>query len=236
MKERGMIFNTEMVKAILENRKIQTRRPVKPSVKGCTVGAYTSESGNEPVNVQEDGDPWIDIKCPFGIIGDVLYVRETFNPFAEESTDKEIPINAHIDYKADFTDQDLKEIHDMYGDEIPKFNWTPSIHMPKKYARIFLEITNIRVERVNDISEKDALKEGIISNEIYTDNAGSEGLFNCPDCDGMQVHGCFGENYGVSECDCKTCDTQKKRFSLLWKSIYGSDNQWVWVIEFKRNK
>ena len=108
--------------------------------------------------------------------------------------------------------------------------------MPKKYDRIFLEITDIRVERVKDITEEQAVLEGIISQSDYEDNAGSEGLFPCPMCDGMQVHGYLGKNGGVSEIDCLECNSAVKRFVILGDFIYKnwSSNPWVWVVEFKR--
>jgi len=135
MKERPIILNTEMVKAVLEGRKTQTRRIIKPQPKWI---------GNPNIPFKTiDADPKGIINCPYGQVGDRLYVRETWCKPDDE-----------VFYRAQ---------HDMQPEEHALWDgrWKPSIHMLKKYARIWLEITDIRVERVQDISEEDAQKEGI---------------------------------------------------------------------------
>lgn len=152
MKERPIIFNTEMVKAILDGRKTVTRRPVEPQPfkyeNGKTVkfdrkkgmGCIVSHDGSVPLG-------WIREMCPFAQIGDRLYVRETALYWYGLVNGK--PEISHVAaFKADGYELEGKE------------SWTPSIHMPKKYARIWLEITDIRVERVQDITEEQAEKEG----------------------------------------------------------------------------
>ena len=222
MKERPILFNSEMVKAVLSGQKTQTRRVIKPGI-SCTFDL--ERDGSLQIMVIEDtnGDfvPILDF-CPYGRIGDQLWVRETFML----ETENGVPTGGIIYRATDLPEPD--------GDR--KLTWKPSIFMNRKYSRIQLEITSVRVERVQDITDHGAIAEGIISQLEYEDNAGSENLFDCPDCSGFQVHECLGENMGMSECECKTCDTPKKRFSIIWNSIYKNwdANPWVWVVEFKR--
>ena len=146
MKQRPIIFNTEMVRAILDGRKTQTRRIVK-SLKdksfGCTLNP------NEIAGEVNNGDLQ---NSPFGQVGDQLYVRETWRKF--NSSDEcgcyespcSCPSNGTVLFKASNDDSESK--------------WKPSIHMPRSAARIILEVTDIRVERLSDISEQDAKAEG----------------------------------------------------------------------------
>lgn len=128
MKERPIIFSTPMVQAILEGRKSQTRRVVKPQP--------TRLIGTPPNKWPQDYPEL----CPYGQLSDRLWVRETWANVLFHK----------MFYKAD-DDRNL-----------PKgCKWKPSIHMFKMYARIWLEITNIRVERLQDISEGDAKAEGV---------------------------------------------------------------------------
>lgn len=131
-KTRPVIFSTDMVRAILEGRKTQTRRVLR---------------------LQEDGDvaqsdpvlmKYLLSICPYGQPGDILYVRETFAP----------EYDGQYLYKAGFTEQELEELK---GARI----WKPSIHMPRQAARLFLKVQEVRVERLCDISEADAVAEGI---------------------------------------------------------------------------
>lgn len=153
MKEHPILFSTPMVRAILEGRKTQTMRVIKPQPKwvdGKNDLHYDGGStfiAHSPVQVDEYGD--IDfygesVKCPYGQPGDILWVRETWN---DDWCD-------HVLYKAN--GGLAKEAG--YSKE-PR--WRPSIHMPRKYARIFFEITNIRIERVQEISENDCQMEGL---------------------------------------------------------------------------
>lgn len=110
----------------------------------------------------------------------------------------------------------------------------PSIHMPRWASRIMLTVTSVRVERLQDISDADAIAEGVpeeidgsIGDEIY-----------CRNCGGHGTHGALGANLGVIEVDCLECDTATKRYRNLWTRINGPGswdaNPWVWVIEFQR--
>ncbi|MGV0886007.1 hypothetical protein V6760_03930 [Acinetobacter venetianus] len=149
MKERPILFNTSMVKAILEGRKTQTRRLVNSEL---IIQQAEFECGNRPNVLRSEPNLqyWIDNQCPYGQVGDQLWVRETWRKTEISECGCEDNCSCSFggyDYLASSVDTDVK--------------WKPSIHMPRKASRIQLEITNIRVERLNDISESDCLKEGI---------------------------------------------------------------------------
>jgi hypothetical protein len=223
MNEKPMLFNTEMVQAILDGRKAQTRREVK-------IPDHLIERQSESLVTFEDeyGDQRnILTVCPFGKVGDHLWVRETHH-FNHNKT--------MIHYKADYNGNPFNI--DTCGEDCSLVGekWRPSIHMPRWASRITLEITDIRVERLQDISEEDAVKEGCLTNNQYSDKAGEENLWPCEVCNGYQTCGSIDhQTLGACEIDCNECDTPKKRFSLLWNSIYQNwnENPWVWVVEFK---
>lgn len=186
MKERPVIFNSEMVRAILDGRKTQTRRIAKADNSNHLLG------------------------CPFGQVGDRLWVRETFAAF-------------DADWKHPGKPHDLRAgpwpnvVYPASVAKIPDGTCRPSIHMPRWASRITLEITAVRVERLNDISEEDAEAEGIDMEALYDSQ-------DCYDC--IADHNMTGR------------PTVTGAFKYLWESIYGVDswsvNPWVWVIEFRR--
>jgi hypothetical protein len=135
MKERPILFNGPMVRAILEGRKTQTRRPIKPQA-DVIVGDMLGQP-----KWYLDGDPSRVIRCPFGVPGERLWVRETF---AQEGI---IQPGDSASYAADWPDAATK--------------WTPSIHMRREFSRIDLEVTKARVQRLQDITEEDAKAEGV---------------------------------------------------------------------------
>lgn len=162
MKERGMIFNGEMVRAILDGRKTQTRRIIKVQPKPCNHTNWPDYSPESQWKSYPNG--WccavcangttIDhrhhakgIACPFGAVGDRIWVRETF--CAIPDPDEPAGCSALL-YAADGNGP--------YG------KWTPSIHMPRWASRLTLEITGVRVERLARISDDDAGKEGYPAN------------------------------------------------------------------------
>lgn len=213
MKERPIIFNTEMVKAILDGKKTQTRRPIKSYTfmgEECIdVIGYNGKklSPVECKTMQEQKSVANDM-CPYGKIGDVLWVRETIH------IDHEHGVKI---YKADLPQHINDEISgEKFNLNEKDFKWTPSIHMTRDDSRITLEITDIIVERVQDISEEEARLEGIID----------RGCLNC---------GCS------DPCGCEN-PTQDARdaFVYLWNSIYEKTeyswclNPFVWVIKFKK--
>lgn len=239
MKERGMIFNAEMVRAILEGRKTQTRRIMKPQPEPCPRGGHWWPSNVFKTMLHVEGEMqngeggWgglVGDACPFGDVGDRVWVRETWGVVSHELDEDgriqpwtpdrpataihEMPFgngyySGHAIYAADgnFTwgDDD--------GYEDGRSCWKPSIHMPRWASRILLEITDVRVERLNDISEEDAAAEGV-----------------------DQLRGGFWKHYQPGWTQHQL--SARGSFVTLWKSIYGEEswaaNPWVWVIEFKR--
>lgn len=223
MKERGMIFNGEMVRAILEGRKTQTRRSVKfPHIDR---DAMCELSGNELAGELSAGNYR---NSTHGRPGDRIWVRETWGVVSHDldedgriqpwSPDRpataihEMPFgngyySGHAIYAADgdFTwgDDD--------GYEDGRSYWKPSIHMPRAACRILLEVTSVRVEHLNSISQEDAQAEGM-------ELTGWRPTYSDPDSGGEVW-------------------TPYDNFAQLWESIYGEGswqaNPWVWVIEFK---
>lgn len=202
MKERPIIFNLKMVSAVLDGRKTQTRRPIK---------------ADAPIQVTESGRPLFYDKygrrtkprCPFGQVGDRLWVREAFAV---------VPRTAYA--QSDGVQQLMRpdDDHDAAvfraGWERSAPKWKPSIHMPRWASRVLLEITGIRVQQVQSISEADAIAEGV--EKIGNRYKGYMPLNT-------------GKEYSPA--------TAKTSFSQLWETIYGeswSRNDWVWVVEFKR--
>ena len=160
MTERGMMFNSEMVRAILDGRKTQTRRPIKFPFKDRNLGCELS--GNELAGELSARNY---LNSPFGKPGDRIWVRETFqgplfdfdqmDAYCKDSTPFEKA--QFCVYKAD--GKPAPEFFD--ADDNLHCCWRPSIHMPRWASRITLEITDVRVERLNAITESDAEAEGI---------------------------------------------------------------------------
>lgn len=151
MKEHPILFSTPMVQAILEGRKTQTRRIVKPQL-------------NENLHLCRDlvaeYNNGILIKCPYGKKGDLLWIRESWQ------FDKKFPLSTEEPNKSAFTYFFKADKMDHVQRLI---KWRPAIHMPKDAARIWLQIEEVRVERLQDISEEDAKAEGIMVYEKGTD-------------------------------------------------------------------
>ncbi|WP_371343294.1 hypothetical protein [Klebsiella quasipneumoniae] len=204
MTERGMIFNAEMVRAILDGRKTQTRRLVKFPVHDKNLGCELA--GNELAGELSAGNY---LNSAFGKPGDRIWVRETFTGHyldddqIQDIKDGRDKASSLCEYRADYPD----------GYQAAD-GWTPSIHMPRWASRILLEITDVRVERLNAISEEDARAEGIIDG-------------GCLNCGEPEPCGCANPEPDATDA-----------FAYLWQSIYGQEswnaNPWVWVIEFKR--
>lgn len=239
MKERPILFNGEMVRAILDGRKTQTRRMVKPqpfedgyfegtpsfdqfAKQCCTADPRIAEFSAEAVG----GGAWREeaVLCPYGTWGDSLWVRETWKPDVDDMT-------STIRYRADGANisiQNTKSAADAWlgvrrdEEQYPYFEepkWRPSIFMPRWASRITLEITDIRVERLNSISEQDAIAEGLrIFNE---DNAN---LYYSSIAHELE----WPNDWQLDPVDA---------YRALWEIINGKGswdaNPWVWVVEFK---
>ena len=198
-KERPILFNADMVNAILSGRKTQTRRIVKPTKDRNGSGCHLAPC--EIAGEVNGGDYAL---CPYGQPGDRLWVRENFLYLMHgDVTTGDIKYCASIDSRS------------AAGSKNPGYWWRkrPSIHMPRWASRITLEIVSVRVERLKQISERDALQEGI--GLVLADN--------------------WPDPKAMSEAVAKS---RRAGFKLLWESINGSDswdtNPWVWVVEFKR--
>lgn len=228
-KQLPILFSTPMVQAIIDGRKTQTRRIVNTKHKGWdaqehelsftrTLTREVVENGiakasqvNELVGFHaffKEQDSHLGIKCPYGQPGDLLWVRETHDPTG---------CGGSILYKADYTLLELSQAAKGV------FRWKPSIHMKKDYARIWLQVEEIGVERLQDISEEDAKAEGILPlaassaqlathGQLYFDYSKPKQLFN----EGLPPFWSFNS---------------------LWCSINGGDsweeNPWLWVVKYK---
>ncbi len=197
---RPILFSGPMVRAILEGRKTQTRRVIKPKWSRC-------------LDLDDEADRAKAVaQCPYGAPGGRLWVRETWAASLDSDGDMQEPII----YRATYDDS-------LYGPLVARFDvrateiwdvvgntgWRPSIHMPRAYSRITLEITGVRVERVQDITVKDAEREG------------------CDQPDWPRYY------KGDAVFDAR------EAFLHLWDSINGprgysfESNPWVWVVEFR---
>lgn len=232
MKCRPILFNAAMVKAILDGRKTQTRRVVK-------FPKWLSFDGEQPAEIPFQGVGYQDTrpvkaydvtnhcKCPFGTVGDRLWVRETFCVLERHHWhDLTKPRDAIIEYAfnrrnacaycADIVPgSESDDIRKQYG-----YKWRPSIHMPSWASRITLEITGVRVERLQGISETDATAEGVESKCLTQD---------------AMAYDVMHKNYLTGSFD---ISLPQYSFESLWRSINGPDswaaNPWVWVVEFQR--
>jgi hypothetical protein len=192
MKERPVIFNSEMVCAILDGRKTQTRRIAKADNSNHLLG------------------------CPFGQVGDRLWVRETFAAF-------------DADWKHPGKPHDLRDgpwpnvVYPASVAKIPDGTCRPSIHMPRWASRITLEITSVRVERLRDSSDLDLLDEL------------GDMLDDCDSIAGKAFN--HAEHYAIAGIPVGMIP-EMHGFKAWWDSLHGfgnfESNPWVWVIEFKR--
>ena len=155
IKEKPILFNTEMVRAVLEGRKTQTRRVVK-----LAPGEHLVKLESGEINgVQSHSAKVKDLKCPYGKPSDRLWVRETFAPHEDAKHWPEVRTPSRCDYRASCSSGVLQEE-----------TWTPSIFMPRWASRILLEVVSVRVERIQDISEEDSWSEGYPYDESVSRN------------------------------------------------------------------
>jgi len=160
MKERPILFSAPMVRALLAGTKTQTRRVVKPQpVYGDVQGLFQCWQFPHKRGhlLYPNAKDQVIALCPYGQPGDRLWVRETFAAWWDTATGKRTHV---MGYRADINDPDW----DGFGADDPWWldaKWEPSIHMPRNFSRITLEITGVRVERLQDISEEDAKAEGV---------------------------------------------------------------------------
>lgn len=198
-----ILFNGEMVRAILDGRKTCTRRSVKGNIPNDAIWGYTGFTPKGYIScrgVYADGYGEGFYKLPY-LPGDVLYVRETWD------WDPDNEVAKPYYYKAD---------GDLRPEGYKGMGWSPSIHMPKEAARIWLRVTNVRVERLQDITENGAEAEGAVDNR---------GFIHSPNNEYDRIH------------------SARENFAEIWDSTikksdlnrYGwAANPWVWIIEFER--
>jgi hypothetical protein len=253
IKEHPILFNGEMVRAVLDGRKTQTRRVVKSPEGfhlslGPDLNPIYRNGGVEFYQRQGDYTEEIVVKCPYGQPGERLWVRETWAQVTGQSRDEkhepedqwEIRMRPWI-YRADW---DRNPAFDMTG------AWKPSIHMPRAASRILLEVVDIRVEAVQAISESDAWSEGIgergkplaamvgLGMAGITANLG-ELISESPHLYQLGDHYNDPDNVPICDHEKLTWTNGIGVFAYLWDAInfkrgYGwRANPWVWVVEFK---
>lgn len=196
-----ILFNTEMVRAILDGRKDATRRIVKGFIPDDAVWGYTAFTPKGYISCRGTfadgyGEKFFKLPCE---PGDILYVRETW---------KKAP-NGYYYYE-DWQRNDIADVT----------KWKPSIHMPKEAARIWLKVTDVRVERLQEITDEQAKREGIQYDECPTGFTWKQET---------DMHNCYTTPIGAMQA---LWDSTIKKSDL---DRYGwNANPWVWVIEFER--
>ena len=215
-----ILFNTEMVRAILDGRKTCTRRLVKTRRKDACGFYVTKKTDGSFAGIYEydENESMFDnpLEPPYQP-GDILYVRETWEHFECCCCEGDEHGNCYREPQQSALNKSCgcymyRATDEIYGDAM----WHPSIRMPKEAARIWLKVTDVRVERLQDITEEGAKKEGAIDNR---------GFIHSPNNEYDNVH------------------TAREHFVKIWNNTikksnldrYGWDaSPWVWVIEFER--
>ncbi|WP_458763525.1 hypothetical protein [Cupriavidus basilensis] len=221
-KERPILFSGAMVRAILDGRKTQTRRVLKQAVGPSLSVGNEDEPGVAELSWLRGQGPGYDVEetikrvaCPYGQPGDRLYVRETWAGLDDyEGIDPGTDALQHrAFYRADHPAGIWSET-----DPSKEIRWRPSIHMPRALSRIVLEVTAVRVERLQDISYEDAIAEGMFN----------PGSIN----DRFPLTGETGEECG------RRLRHPQRSFEILWMELNGANgwtaNPWVWVVEFEQ--
>lgn len=213
VRERPILFSGPMVKAILAGRKTQTRRIVsRVSGFGSVRQFNVSITPGYDWQFRCRRGLWQDVRmeqllgwCPYGQVGDRLWVRETWARsrnnwlYRADAGNGTKPSELVDDWDWDYSCCDI---------------WRPSIHMPRRAARLFLEVTGVRVERLRDISESNAIAEGATE--------------------------AVNPEYDPSDPGDNLPHSHKSVFAELWKKINGPEswdaNPWVWVVEFQKTE
>jgi len=206
MRERGIIFNAEMVRAVLEGRKTQTRRimkvqPVSPELELSRIIESTRRTEDGKFFWREPGSfvnnrRSVLFSCPFGEVGDRLWVRETWAEAGGSAPELQL-------YRANYPTHVPSKYENVPPAE--SIRWRPSIHMPRWASRIKLEITGVRVERLTALSDDDARNEGCPAQLPHNPEDEHQAR--------TWFRGLWSEMYGEES----------------WQA-----NPWVWVIEFRK--
>lgn len=217
-----ILFNTEMVRAIMDGHKTVTRRVVKLKYSNTHLEMFTNKYGTRLIEKQNEVPGVTTIKNPDGTTthtllaciekepsyrpGDILYVRETWAPFYE--TMYSTPVIGYRYYSE--TDEEIKKRLPEYLNWFWPGRWRPSIHMPREAARIFLRVTDVRVEHIQSMTMRDIQAEGVVPYDVIG------GTWQQWQQDYMKP---------VWNSTIKPAD----------RALYGWEtNPWVWVIEFER--
>ena len=253
MADKGIIFAAPMVRALLDGRKTQTRRlcawannPNSPALTYIVACDEPGWFGDEEGEVQ--------FKAPYAP-GDRLYVRETCRAIERKSGIDQFQYRATLDWDDDDAETVPNEPNaggwgdlSIYGrgtrgrknfatceDDLTFAGpWVPAIHAPRSTSRLWLAVTEVRVQRLQDISEADALAEGV---PVALEGGVDDELY-CQTCKGFGVHGGIGQGLGVIEVDCRDCDTAVQRYGHLWNSLHTApgerweDNPWIVAVSF----
>ncbi len=245
-KQRPILFTGAMVRAILDGSKTQARIVIKPN-KAFVPGTLELDPDGAPVAVVNLTGCMADVRCPYGQPGDLLYVRETWRPrilngalfqagpdgksagrFSSSMRSRRSCLGFGVQYREGFAHMRTECYAKQFADcteptqtgDLVSSRWKPSIHMPKWAARLWLRVTEVRVERVREISDEDVKAEGI----------------------GRFVDGC-GWGWDRESCLSSEYDgwgTPERAFETLWDSInakrgFGWETDpWVWVVTFER--
>lgn len=197
MKERGILFKDFLVRKILAGEKTQTRRLLKSTGTAAPVEEPWISDQGVFFSCATDGTSAI-VKCPYGTPGDRLWVRETWLQWACPQHDEGQPPGTRCDC------DDPKSLRYRADGEIPAVRWKPSIFMPRWASRITLELTEVRVQRVQDITRADAIAEGMDSRS-------------------------FKQGYCPRAEFCEAWDRISADRGGSWAA-----NPWVWALTFRR--
>ena len=260
MTERPILFSGAMVSAILQGKKQQTRRVVKPQPPKHAGDGYPRNrvfcrlaDSEEDILYAYGPDNW-NVRCPYGVPGDRLYVREAWQyanwtedgyPFVGYRAD-----NAKLLIDSGIPEEWSERLMDAWAELSKPKNydidkraadrrWRPGIHMPRWACRLVLEVTAVRVERLQQISVADAIAEGVKFTDFGMRQRGKMSLDGGKTFHQLkpeQHHGFhFKEVSGPDQCS----STARMAYANLWESLNAkrapwASNPWVWVVEFRR--
>lgn len=262
MKEHPVLFNAPMIRALLDGTKTQTRRPVKgvpPSVVRFEVASLSKTEFGKKAPIwlgwtADNNNIDFHAPCPFGVVGDRLWVRETWAPFhigSKHSLASPVEDLDDADGARFAADRRVWSCTGGNGAHAPAddggwnyapHRWRPSIHMPRWASRITLEVTDVRVQRVQDISEEDAKAEGVTTMDMPEEwmavRRRAMGYEESIAFD-RQPSSVVIDELGLREVTrhpARTLTSTRSGFSRLWDSVYDSwnANPWVWAVSFRR--